>query len=368
MGPEGKDEMKIRVAILVGGPSSEYEVSLMTGENVLKSFDPEKFTAETVVIDKSGEWPFPPEELPNRFDVAFIAMHGTYGEDGTIQAILEEASIPYTGSGKLSSALGMNKFLSLRLFRDAGLTIPPTLHFHLYPVTPQQSKFSSDRGKDYKRTSKEKNLLRTARSNGVNDFEKHEDEVVQKITWYLEKPWVIKPNAGGSSIGVVMANSEKELREVLREAARTYKDVLVQPLILGREVTCGVVDHGTHGSAFALPPTEIVPRVSNFFDYKAKYDSGGSDEITPARFPESYLREFRNIALKAHHLTGCRGFSRTDMMVGKDGKIYVLEINTIPGLTSESLLPKAAHTYGISFQKLLEMLVEAAFTSHKKKS
>ncbi len=331
MGPEGKDEMKIRVAILVGGPSSEHEVSLMTGENVLKSFDPEKFAAETVIIGKGGEWPFPSEELPNRYDVAFIAMHGTYGEDGTIQAILEEASIPYTGSGKLSSALGMNKFLSLRLFRDGGLTIPPTLHFHL------------------------------------QDFKKHEDEVVKKILWYLEKPWVIKPNAGGSSIGVEIVKDEDSLRKALREAAKTYKDTLVQPLIVGREVTCGVIDHGTHGSAFALPPTEIVPRVSDFFDYKAKYESGGSDEITPARFPESYLKEFRNIALKAHHLTGCRGFSRTDMMVGKDGKIYVLEINTIPGLTKESLVPKAAHTYGISFQKLLEMLVEAAFTSHRKK-
>ncbi len=368
MGPEGKDEMKIRVAILVGGPSSEYEVSLMTGENVLKSFDSEKFTAEIITIDKKGEWPFPPEELPNRFDVAFIAMHGAYGEDGTIQAILEEASIPYTGSGKLSSALGMNKFLSLRLFRDAGLMIPPTLHFHLHPVTPRQSKFSDNKEEINKDSLKGGTSRYAAGSNGVNDFKKHEDEVVQRITWYLEKPWVVKPNAGGSSIGVEIVKDEESLRRVLREAAETYKDVLVQPLILGREVTCGVIDHGTHGSAFALPPTEIVPRVSHFFDYKAKYESGGSDEITPARFPESYLREFRNIALKSHRLTGCRGFSRTDMMVGKDGKIYVLEINTIPGLTSESLLPKAAHTYGISFQKLLEMLVEAAFTSHKRKS
>ncbi len=334
MTPKGKKQKneKIRVAVLMGGPSTEHEVSLKTGANILEHFDPEQFEAKGVVISKEGKWPFAVEELPQKFDVAFIAMHGTYGEDGTVQGILDEVSIPYTGSGKLSSALGMNKFLSLRLFKDAGLTIPPTLHF----------------------------ILR--------DFPEREEEVMQNILWYLEKPWVVKPNYGGSSVGTVIINDKEALRDVLRAAANDYKDALVQTCIPGREVTCGVVDYGTEDSAFALPPTEIVPRASRFFDYKAKYEPGGSDEITPARFPESFLKEFRRIALLTHRLTGCRGFSRTDMIVGKDKKIYLLEINTIPGLTKESLLPKAAHVYGIPFQKLLELLVESAFASHKRKS
>ncbi len=331
-GEKEEKKNRIRVAVLMGGPSSEYEVSLKTGANILENFDKEKFNVEAIVISKKGEWPLPVEELPQRFDVAFIAMHGSYGEDGTVQGILDEVSVPYTGSGKLASALGMNKFLSLRLFKDAGLTIPPTLHFVL------------------------------------RDFPDHEEEVMQKIQWYLEKPWIVKPNYGGSSIGTVIVQDKNALLEALRAAAKDYKDVLVQTFIPGKEVTCGVMDYGTHDSAFALPPTEIVPQTSGFFDYKAKYEPAASLEITPARFPESYLKEFRKIALQAHRLVGCRGFSRTDMIIGKNGTIYVLEINTIPGLTKESLLPKAAYVYGIPFQRLLELLVESAFASHKKKA
>lgn len=318
---------KLKIAVLMGGPSDEHEVSLSSGRNVLKNLDPQKYEAEDIVIDKKGEWPFKPEFLRGKTDLAFIAMHGTYGEDGTVQHLLDIVGVPYTGSRALASALAMNKFLTLEHLRRMGLTVPQTIL-----------------------VSKKDWLINAER-------------VIGLINGYIHYPLVLKPNRLGSSVGVHIVKSSKELPIVLENSFQKARDLILQPFIEGREVTCGVLDHGVPRSAYALPPTEIVPVEGEFFDYTAKYDPKGALEITPARLPAPWLREVRRIAVRVHNSIGCRGMSRTDMILGNDGKIYILELNTIPGLTENSLLPKAARAVGISFPKLLDLIINAGFLS-----
>ena len=315
---------KLRVAILKGGPSSEHEVSLKSAAQVKKHLDSAHYDADEVLISKGGEWEISPENLAHAADLAFIALHGTYGEDGTVQSILDAVGMPYTGSDAMSSALAMNKFATGRLFHDAGILTPRT-------------------------------LLITKR-----EFDKDSDGVFRGIRYHLPYPLVIKPNAEGSSVGVYVVHDRDELIPALIGAFALTKEVLAQHFVEGREVTCGVLDQGFAESAFALPPTEIVPAVSHFFDYRAKYEPGGSEEITPARFSEPYLAEIRRTALAAHRLVGARGISRTDFIMGRDGKLYTLEVNTIPGLTEQSLVPKAAAAAGIPFPKLLDIVIGAA--------
>lgn len=315
---------KKRIAVLTGGPSPEHDVSLATGKNIVLNLDPEKYETKEFTIGRSGEWPVEPEDLKKLFDLAFIAMHGPYGEDGTVQSILDSVGMPYTGSGSAASALGMNKWLSLRLFRDAGISVPPTIHL------------------------------------SKHEWFKDRDGIAKKITSLLGKPWVIKPNASGSSLGVRIEKDAKDLKQALELSFKDFKEIIVQEFIPGLELTCGVVDSGMPRSAFALPPTEIVPVGDTFFDYKAKYESGGAMEITPARLPDSYLQAVKRTALKVHKILGCRSFSRSDFILDQKGKLYMLETNTIPGMTENSLLPKAAKVLNISFPKLLEIVIEGS--------
>ncbi|KKU91097.1 MAG: D-alanine-D-alanine ligase [Candidatus Jorgensenbacteria bacterium GW2011_GWA1_48_11] len=318
---------KVRITVLMGGPSHEYEVSLNSGKNVLTHLNTDKYHVDSIHIDKKGEWPLRPEHLKGKTDMAFIAMHGPYGEDGTIQSLLEAIELPYTGSNALVSALGMNKFLSLRHFRDSGLRIPLTI------------------------LVSKKDWLRNAA------------RVLKEINSYLEYPLVVKPNQFGSSVGVVFVNHRNDLAATLEKSFAGARDLIVQPFIAGKEVTCAVLDQGFGKTAYALPPTEIVPLASHFFDYESKYDPKGALEITPARLPETWLREIKQTAVRAHYALGCRGMSRTDMILGKDNKLYVLELNTIPGLTENSLLPKAALSVGIGFSQLLDRIINAGFLS-----
>jgi len=315
---------KIKVAVLIGGPSSEHNVSLKSGEQVLKSLDKDIYEAFSVLIGKNGEWPISKAKLKEQSDVAFIAMHGTYGEDGQIQAILEEIGLPYTGSGSLTSAFAMNKFLSTRFFKYHGFFVP--LSFHI-----------SKKDWDSKHPS------------------------FKTILHYLHLPFVIKPNNQGSSVGVKIVQSEKEFNSALALVFSISNEAIAQQYIEGREVTCGVLDHGWERSAYPLLPTEIVPKKSIFFDYDTKYDADAVYEITPARLPASFLKLTQEIALRIHRLIGARGFSRADMIVTSKGEIYVLEVNTIPGLTENSLLPKAAEASGIPFETLLHNIIQSAF-------
>lgn len=318
-----KDKKK-KVAVLMGGPSEEHEVSLLSGKNILAGLDKEKYEAEAIFIDQKGNWAIKPEDLKNKFDIAFIALHGPYGEDGTVQSILEEVMMPYTGSGVYASALAMNKFLSGQIFKEAGLKIPPT------------------------RLISKINWL------------KNKSAILKDISLYLEKPWVVKPNNQGSSIGTTLVKDFSQLEEAIETAFRFSRFVLVQKYIFGREITCGVLDFGFAHSISALPPTEIIPLGSDFFNYQSKYDSKKNKEITPAPLADSLISAIQKTAMTAHRLIGCKAMSRLDMILGKDNNIYILEINTIPGLTEVSLLPKAAQAKGISFQKLLDIIIFAS--------
>ena len=312
-----------KVAILVGGPSLEYEVSLESGENVLNNLLQDKYAGQKILIDQNGNWEVSPEVISKNFSLAFIAMHGKYGEDGTVQRILEEHKIPYTGSSPTVSALAMNKFLSLRVFKSAGLNVPFTILLH------------------------------------KTHWQKNAEYILKNIFLQIKKPWVIKPNNSGSSLGVKIVSQEEELKEHLNFLFQEFNEVLVQEFILGKEVTCGVVDFGHYSSAFPLLPTEIIPLQRDFFDFQAKYDPNYHLEITPARLPWPYLQEIRKIALFVHRLIQARHFSRTDMIIGQDKKIYVLEINTIPGLTKNSLLPQEAEKFNLPFAQLLDMILKS---------
>ena len=320
---------KLRVAVIMGGPSVEYEVSLNTGKNVLSHIDRDRYSPEPVVISKEEHWDVLIDELPKKYDVAFLAAHGSFGEDGMLQRDLDVVGVPYTGSKAHVSALAMNKFASLRLLRDAGFTVPPTL------------------------------LL-----NDV-EWQTSPSVVVKQIEWFTQLPYVIKPNRSGSSVGVHIIQESNDLSMALTSVFLTNRDVIVQPYIQGTEVTCGVLDQGLSGTAYPLPPTEIIPNTGTFFDYDAKYKVGGAHEITPARLSDGWIRRIRFTAKAVHEFLGCRGFSRVDMIVGDDGELYVLEINTILGLTKTSLLPKAAKTYGILFPDLIHRIIQASFNTHR---
>jgi D-alanine-D-alanine ligase len=316
---------KLRVAVLKGGPSHEHEVSLKSAENVSRYLNSERYDHRHILISKGGEWEVPLAELDRCADVAFIAMHGAYGEDGGVQLDLESVGIPYTGSNAATSALAMNKFLTLRLFHDAGLTVP----------------FS---------------LLVSA-----HEWETKPDSVMDQVRYYVHFPAVVKPNADGSSVGVHIVRDRDELVHALLNVLSFSREALIQTFIHGREMTCGVLDRGYEGSAFPLLPTEIVPKVSGFFDYRAKYEVGGSSEVTPpANLSSAYRELIQRTAVRAHQLVGARGFSRTDMILAPSGEVFVLEINTIPGLTETSLIPQAAAASGISFPEFLDLIIDAS--------
>lgn len=287
----------------MGGPSSEYEVSLKTGRMILKSLDKKRYFVKSVLISKQGKWPIKPEFLKKNFDLVFIAMHGEYGEDGTVQKILERFKIPYTGSDSRASKLGMDKLKAAEIFKKAGLKVPAEADLKHFPV-------------------------------------------------------VIKPSDRGSSVGVSVVNSLEEMPAAIEEALKHSDCLVIQEFIRGRELTCGVLE--INGRLIALPPTEIMPKGSRFFDFHAKYRQGASLEITPARLPAALLRRVQLTALKAHKAIGAKGFSRVDMILSDkpSPKIYVLEINTIPGMTKTSLLPQQAKAMGISFPKLLDIIID----------
>lgn len=308
----------------MGGPSLEHDISIKTGENIINFLDKVKYKPRSIVIEKDGRWPLEPAKLKKQFDVAFIAMHGTYGEDGTIQGILEEVGLPYTGSTVLTSALAMNKYASLQLLKDDGLIVPPSF---LVSKTKWQEMPAA---------------------------------VVYHLKNFFGYPLIIKPNDGGSSIATNIVENEYGLSGAFNEVFNVSRHALIQPYLSGREATCGVLDQGWAGSAYALPPTEIVSKVSRFFDYRAKYDPAGADEITPARFGEPVNKIIQRTAIRVHQILNCRHLSRTDFIVGNNGNIYILEVNTIPGLTAASLIPRAAQAIGISFSSLLDNIIKAA--------
>ena len=317
---------RLKISILSGGPSEEHDVSLNSGKEVFANLNRNLYEPKLIIIDRSGEWPLETETLKEKTDVVFLAMHGEYGEDGFVQSELDLLKISYTGSFASASALGMNKFFSGLLFKRHGLEIPYTLLF-------SKSEW---------------------RYNPVG--------LIKKIIWHIPAPWIIKPNKGGSSIGVSVSHRLEQLARNIADLFLASDEILVQPFIKGKEITCGVLDYGASNSSYPLAPLEIIPADGSAFDdYDSKYSEiGGSLALAPARLSNSLFEGVRRVAVKAHNAIGARGMSRVEMIVGQDGKIYVLEINTIPGFTKTSLLPKSAEAHGIAFPELLNRIIKTA--------
>ncbi len=320
--------MAIRVGVLRGGPSQEHEISLKTGEAVLAGL-PEKYSAKDILLSKNGEWFFNgqfshPEKILRSVDVVFNALHGYFGEDGKVQQILELFKTPYTGSGMLASSLGMNKILSREAFARAGLNVP----------------------------------------RAVVVISKDEDysEAAQRIFKIMSPSWVVKPASSGSSVGVSIVHNFNYLFKAIETAFNFSEKVLIEEYIKGREATCGVIDNFRKQKYYSLPVIEIIPPLEHeFFDYQAKY-SGGTREICPANFDSELKKEIEKAAMIAHQALGCRHYSRADFRISSKGKIYILEINTLPGLTTESLLPKALNAVGSSYPEFLDHLLTLALS------
>lgn len=302
---------KINLALLSGGISSEREVSINSGNQVYDALDKNKYNImrydpktdlEKLVADAS------------QIDAALIILHGPYGEDGTVQGLLDLLHIPYQGSGVLGSAMAMNKAASKLLYEKAGIPIPS------YTVLESGAPVNAD-------------------------------ACISKIGL----PMVVKPVVGGSSVGMSIVRAESEFQAAMDLAFAEDNAVMLEAYIKGIELTGGVIGNR---ELEALPLIEIVPdEAHEFFDYEAKYTAGVTQEICPARVDKKITQAAQAYAKKAHQALFCRGYSRTDMIL-QDQNLFVLETNTIPGMTATSLLPQAAQVGGMSFSRLLDRLIE----------
>jgi len=318
---------RTRVGVLRGGPSNEYEVSLSTGAAVLDALrmnHEHKYEVRDVFIDKDGQWHLDgittkPEKAIHSVDMIFNSLHGTYGEDGQIQLFLEHHGKPFTGSGSLASSVGMNKTLAKKVFKDHEMK------------TPRHREYSSARIVD------------------------ESDSIVKDLFNSFLMPAVVKPTASGSSVGVTLVKYYDGLSNALIEAAKHDDSVLIEEYIPGIEATCAVVEGFRGQSLYALPPIEI--RTNNdFFDYEAKY-KGKSQEIVPATFSDKIKHAIENLSKRIHRALGLRHYSRSDFIIHPRRGIYVLEVNTLPGLTEESLLPKALRAVGSNTHEFIDHVI-----------
>lgn len=315
----------IRVGVLRGGPSSEYHISLETGSRVLENL-PLCYAPVDVLISREGTWhinglPIKPEKVFRAVDIVFNALHGQYGEDGTVQELLERHNMPFTGSGRVASALAMQKHLARVQYARGGLAVP--------------------------------------REVVIAEGEEPQ-EAVPRIVRSLHPPWMVKPAAAGSSVGITKVEQSFLLPKAIAVAREHGSIVLVEEYIRGRELTCGILECFRGEKHYAFPAIEIIPKnKERLFDFTAKYN-GTTKEICPAPLMPEIRTAVAACARKAHELLGCRDYSRSDMLLTPRGKLYLLETNTLPGLTKESLLPKAAAAIGLSFPKLLSHLLRLA--------
>lgn len=297
--------------VLMGGKSPEYEVSLISGREVVKNLDKEKYRVSSLVIPKNGGQV---QVDPKKTDVVFIAMHGPFGEDGTVQGMLEMMGVKYTGSGVLASALGMDKIMFRKVMQVENIPSPKYVAIH-------------------------------------------KNQGTAEIVKVLGKPlYFVKPFAQGSSVGTTIVEQKKNLIKALNKAFKYGDTVIVEEYIKGTEVTCALFGNE---NPLALPVIEIIPK-NKYFDYESKYAEEGTQEIVPARISKSMTKKVQNLAIKVYRAIGCRGFARVDFLLRDNKTPVVLEVNTIPGLTPMSLFPKAAKAAGISYNKLLDKIIKYA--------
>lgn len=317
--------MQTIVGVLRGGPSREHEVSLKSGAAILANLPEERYLARDIYIDRSGVWhdrgrPTSPERVLRQLDVVLIGLHGEYGEDGEVQKLLERFGVPYAGADSFGSYLAMHKVMAKARAQEAGLLTPES-HF-------------------------------VEREEDIND-------AAAEIIRTFHQPVIVKPVGWGSSVGVSIVGGYAPVRDAI---AALFTDgapgVLVEELIRGKEATVGIVENLRGETLYSLPPIEIIPPEGDFFNYTNKYD-GTTREIIPGNFSRVAAEELQRAAKVIHRALGLRHYSRSDFIVTPKG-IYYLETNTLPGLTTESLLPKSLAAVGVTFQDFLSHLVNLA--------
>ena len=308
---KNKDMREIKIGVLMGGSSSEREISLKTGRAIEEALKSQGL--QVIGIDVDGC--ISQRLIKENIQVAFLALHGKYGEDGSIQGLLEMLKIPYTGSNVLASALAFHKVRTKTIFT-----------YHHIP-TPRFISLGKE-----------------------EDFSTQLERVKERIWGY---PLVVKPAQEGSTIGVSLIGNEDALEDACRKAFNYSQEILIEEYIEGREIAVGILDDQ------ALPIVEVVP-LSGFYDYESKYTIGKTEYIIPAPLKKEVYQKVQSISLRAHKSLGCKGVSRVDLRLDKNNNPYVLEVNTIPGMTQLSLLPKAAGEAGISFEELVKRILLSA--------
>ena len=309
---------KLKIGVLFGGKSAEHEVSLQSARNVIEGLDRSRYQITKIKINKSGKFPF---NILKKFDVIFPVLHGPFGEDGSMQGLLKLAGIPYVGAGVLGSAVGMDKDAMKRLLRDAGLPIGKFLTFRLG------------------------------------------DKVsFNKIKKELGSPLFIKPANMGSSVGVSKVRNESEFKKAVTEAFKFDTKIIIEEFIKGREIECAVLGNN---NPMASIPGEIIAN-QEFYSYDAKYIDEGSVAEIPAKIDKKTARKIQELAIKTFQALNCEGMGRVDFFLKKNGRVFVNEINTIPGFTNISMYPKLWEASGIPLPKLLDRLIGLAIERFEK--
>jgi len=319
--------MSKKVLIIRGGPSSEYDVSLKTGKAIIDALT-EHYTITDCIIDKNGDWyvkgfKSEPQVLVRGHDVVFNAMHGEYGEDGQVQRLLENLGAKFTGPKSLGASLSMNKFMAKKIFSDFGIKTP--LH------------------KLINRTDNDGNI----------------EQIAISIFRSMPMPVIIKPVDRGSSVGLTIARDYASLVNSLISLFVSYDRLLVEEYIPGKEATVGVIEEFRNQKHYALLPIEIKTGANDLFDYNAKY-SGATEEICPGNFSDDEKKLLQEMAVKAHQALGLRHYSRSDFIIHPKRGIYILETNSLPGLTNESLLPKSLKAIGSDYVQFLKHIIDLA--------
>ncbi len=316
---------QLRVGVLRGGPSPEYEVSLKTGANVLSHVS-RMCRPMDILISKDGQWHTDgiarsPERILNQVDVVWNALHGAYGEDGGVQEILDHHGVLYTGSDRLASAISMNKWMTKQRAAVIGIKTP----LHAY----------------------------------VRQTENIKEKAIE-IFNSIPHPLIVKPATGGSSVGLYFVQSFQEIVIALETILSAYESAIVEEYIMGREATCAVVDELRNQKTYALPVIEIIPpEGKRLFDYHAKY-SGESREICPAHFETNIKMAIEDMSKRIHTALGLSHYSRSDFIVSPRRGVYFLEVNSLPGLTSESLLPKSLEAVGVTMPQFITHVINLA--------
>lgn len=304
----------MKIAVLYGGVSKEREVSISSSKGVIEAL--KKNGHDVVAID------FHPERLHEvidlKVDLVFIALHGKFGEDGSVQGLLDMLNIPYVGSGVLASALAMDKYKAKQMFNSVDI---PTAKGKLYQIT------------------EDTNI----------------EEINNDIKENFEVPFVIKPNREGSTVGLTIVKNMDQIEDAIKRATESDSYILVEQFIKGKELTVPVL--GKKNEEKALPIIEIIPK-NELYDYESKYSQGGSEHIIPARISEELTEKIKKYAVLAHQVLGCETYSRADFLLTDDGKPYILEVNTLPGMTPTSLFPDSAKAVNMSYEEMIEKLVQ----------